>query len=639
MGGTRGGGATVPFTVDEIEAWRVNPRVNPRTKRPIVQGKEVHNMLKHASDTLDRAATMNGSIDPNIDEGENNVIAPTASTQVSNVIPTDVALVAHVKNVTNATNVTNVTSTANRTNPVADTVVAVDRQAGVISSRALLRQFRATADVPSPYREAMDHHFEMALGSYDAPFPLFRSIEDVEAVRITTPPLPYAVVNSSPSLRKLTITNCHDGQRKLTMALLDFLSTSFVRLECAPKDVIVVYAGASGLASAVASTVFPDLRMLLFDPHPNTLSHMPPGFQNKIVFKDTYHVLPSLYNKKKLTIFTGAAGWFDDETATFCRETVLPSYAGAKHLLFVSDVRSDTGELDIARDMRNQMRWTVLTGCSAYMHKFKIPYTDDPDAQEVLRMYRDLSDVPQDCLERRVQDPGTGTEREPVAGKRKDAGPKNETIPYLDGKLHVQVYGPQRTAELRLVGFPIDPKPTLPLFRYQKKVKLLEAKTNKGTSVRNDVGNDKKYVVREYDMQDIEDRMATFNVFYRGHARFASDHMHDDGDDAMYLPATYEVVAERAILMRCASVMVMSTKPFTASLVATTFNKMRSQLKSGMSSFTIKDPLVCSLISAAAEMKKHRLSPSVYAPHVLEWAAQILHVRPDATIPAELRPR
>jgi len=509
----------------------------------------------------------------------------------------------------------------------------------VLSSRTLLTDYRNKLVEDHLVDDGDDrcvlaHHFDVAIASYSDPLPLFRSLDDARL----EPLLRYSKVNATPDVRKLTITNSHDGQRKLTMALLEFVADSLMRLSCSPRDVVLVYAGASGLAGAVAASIFPGLRLLLYDPHPNTLSNIPSSFHDKAVFRDTYRVHPSLYNTRKMAVFTDRAGWFRDEVAEYCRDTVFPYY-GAKHMLFVSDVRGKTGELDIAANMRDQMRWTVVIGCSGYMHKFKIPYMDDAHAAEVLRTYREApeSDLPPDAIERGDQE-GGGNDR---------VG----SFPYLDGRLHVQVYGPQRTAELRLIGFSLDTTPSLPMFRYQKRLlndagkrAFPEEVPQKGEGEGGIEGGahgackkkKKRYRLRTYVAQDVEDRMATFNVFYRCHSRFASEDARVPpvallskclADQQRYLPNSYETVCERVILGKCAAVLNCSESGLA---------KMHNAIGAMLAGFTNKDPLVCALVSASMEMRKQQVRPEEYAPHVLTWARQVSRVRPDAAIPAEL---
>lgn len=137
-------------------------------------------------------------------------------------------------------------------------------------------------DSALPLKRTVEDHLDymMSLFGSESNKRTDKEIED-DREREDAVSVPYADIDRSLTLRKLSIANCHDGQRKLTMALLEFVSQAILRLQCAPSDLLVVYAGASGLASAITSSVFPGLKMVLYDPAPNTLSHMPVSYENK----------------------------------------------------------------------------------------------------------------------------------------------------------------------------------------------------------------------------------------------------------------------------------------------------------------------------------------------------------------------
>lgn len=528
------------LTPEELRTWRASPLINPRTGRAISKTGSVYREIEKQARQDEEDANNDNSSSNDTRRREKEMISSAPLLR--------------------------------------DVPRVLERQEGGEMSpvcRALVRQ-----------------HVDRALHSYDNPFPIntFRNLETADIPR----PFKYATLERSPTLRKLTITNCHDGQRKLAMALLEFVASGLLRLGCAPEDVLLVYAGASGLAGAIASSVFPGLRMVLYDPAPNTLSHMPGSFKGKAVFTDTFRVDPSSYASKRLAIFTEKAGWFGDDAARFCRDVVAP-YFKKRHVFFTSDVRSERGELDVARDMHDQMRWTMLTGCSAYMHKFRLPYMDSADTPRVLRVYNDLSDMPADLFAYHRRREGD----QPQLQEQ-----KTTTVPYLDGQLHVQLYARQRTDELRLVGFRDE---------------------------------DGKFAVRDYSVQSVEDKMATFNTIYRSHARFASPHFTaaktscegKKENDVYVLPASYEVVAEDDIVFSCARANGLHDEADIA--------KVHDIVCSMMATFTHKEPFVCSLVSAATEMKKRGLRVEEYAPHVLQWAADILRVRPNAAIPADFK--
>lgn len=387
-------------------------------------------------------------------------------------------------------------------------------------------------------------------------------------------------------LRSLTVPNCHDGQRKLSLALLEFLATALRTLQCTQEDILLVYAGASGLASVIAFTAFPHVRQVLFDPATNIVTHMPRGFKEARVFADTYRVpLTDLAAggsaATPLTIFTGSAGWFDDAAAAYCCQVLLPAL-GKRHLLFASDVRADTGELDIARDMQSQMRWTMIANAAMYMHKFRVPYADVPEAEQTYALYRSgFANAPLSRLMPSVR----------AFAKQSAASLPHGMFPYLDGDLYVQVNAHPRTAELRLIG----------------------AKRKTG------------FKHRVFSAHAIEDAMATFNTVYRMHARYAyppGTHPPLRGE----LPNTYDIVSEHAIVALCAY--TTAGNPSTGRSNATS---LHARINAILERFNSKNLLTCPFVSASVQHRKKNVPIPDY---MHEWALQVAAVVPDFTFAA-----
>ena len=354
------------------------------------------------------------------------------------------------------------------------------------------------AGIPRELRAKALLHVAQAKASSAAPVKLYRHLNEYPT---ELPDLTYGEVRRTRQLRDLEVFNCHNGQRKLTLSVLEFLAESLKKVPSS-KQVLVVYAGASGLATTIASTLFPEIKFVLYDKMPNTVDLISKSFRD-IAIHQQKHAVPD--TSKKIVVYQA---WFDDvEALKFSR------LSDAFEVLFISDVRKDdTSELAIANDMRDQQRWAVLTGSSAYMFKFRIPYEWSPEIQ---KCYLDVGH-----MEAAVKQVG----HKLALPKVGNSSSSSNNITYLDGDPFIQLYGRPNTAELRLIGFP--------------KV------SNKGV---------KTYNMSAYDGAEIENKMATFNCFYRSHARFWHGR-HSPSFFATTFPG-YEVVGEFAIASRCNQVM------------------------------------------------------------------------------------
>ncbi len=301
-------------------------------------------------------------------------------------------------------------------------------------------------------------HVEHAIASRNAPLKLFRTVDELCSMTrtVSTRAPTYDEINAVyPEVGEMSRSNCHNGQRKLALALLEFIALAISTLRIDESKVTVLYPGASGVAAAAAAEVFQHARFVLYDPAPNTLDLMPPASRSKfLILRKRTATVP--YGR--LILFTEGGGLFDDREAA--------KYAGIENLLFVSDIRMYRTENRIAKDMCDQQRWVVATKAAGYMLKFRMPYAWNKEVEE---RYSEAAS-------------GPGVQRVPAA----EASP--DCIPYLDGKLFLQLYPKQASAELRLIGFP----------------------------------RRSKYVVRPYHTKEIEDALALFNAVYRGHATFSA---------------------------------------------------------------------------------------------------------------------
>jgi hypothetical protein len=278
-----------------------------------------------------------------------------------------------------------------------------------------LEAFRKERKLPA----SINRHVDAALRSLKEPIPIFRTLEAWTVPKSAIPT--YAQV-SALGCNALSIVNCHNGQRKLTLSVLEFVCVALERLECKASDMVVVYAGASGLAVTIAAKLFPDLRFILYDPAPNTTALLDPSFKDVVVYTTKASADAGMHSwttGKQVTVCTGDAGWFNDDVAAALKTVTKRS----KHVAFISDVRVSNDEESIVKDMLNQQRWTGLLGATAYMFKFRVPYDE-----KLVSRYD-------------------------VHGKKGGDG----KLPYLDGSLYIQLYPRPTTAELRLIGFRVSP--------------------------------------------------------------------------------------------------------------------------------------------------------------------------------------
>lgn len=364
----------------------------------------------------------------------------------------------------------------------------------ICTSRAFLEGVAAELRAPphaTAASKALAVDVDVAAASHARPLTLFRSLDELDLPRAGR--VAYAAVQDLRVADRLAMTNCHSGQRKLVYGLLAFVAGALARLKCRAADAVVVYAGASGLAGAIAADVFPGLRLVMYDPDPSVVDLIPAAFpRSDVAVVRTPGQPPP---DARLVVHTGAAGWFDDAVAARVRAS---AGADGRRVLFVSDVRAETGEDDIVADMLRQQAWAVATGSEACLLKFRLPYVTAATAPAVRRRY--LDGLP----------PGL-------------AAPRNERgIPYLSGRLMVQTYAPQKSAELRLAAFR---------------------------------GRARKYAVAAYDPAEVEDKMAVFNAVFRSHALF------DPGDArtrealsaraADGLPPTYDLVLQARVEAEC----------------------------------------------------------------------------------------
>ena len=314
---------------------------------------------------------------------------------------------------------------------------------------------------------------ELAVGNlkavqktHDDPIDVYRSMSEfqvvAEAVRDDKRLLTYAdgtrlkTRDGKRFYDQMQLGNCHDGQMKLTLGLLEFVRDAVDYYESrAPRPVPrmhLVYVGASSVAAHAALLAFPDMRQTIFDPAPNMMDLMPKAYRDKTTVRKTFD---GMNREEQLSAFDA---YFDDDTPALMIKKRLRA---DELILYVSDIRIDAlTERGVATDMVRQQKWAVDLKCDWYMFKFRPPYsTRDATADGISAEYY--------------------------------TPPGEEHVPdhmyYLLGSLMLQPYAPVGSGELRLIGQRFKNKP----FRYV-----------------------------HYSLGRIEDLTFAHNHFWRGNAMF-----------------------------------------------------------------------------------------------------------------------
>jgi hypothetical protein len=240
-------------------------------------------------------------------------------------------------------------------------------------------------------------------------------------------------------------SKCHWGQKKLLLSEIQFFTRICKTLNIKSlKDYAVVYIGAAaGHHMPILYNLFPDLIWLLYDPAPFSKDIMKHPTKDKSVF---------VYNM-----------YFTDDTL----EHVRKNCQGRK-ILFISDIREETKEEDIIKDMRNQAFWGTELNSPFMLHKFRLPYEE-------------LEIIPKSNLQFKLNDKLFINPNLKIT--------KNKNMLYLKGDIYLQIFPPPYSGELRL-------------FVEQK---------------------DGKYEFAEYDYLDIENRLVYFNSYIRPYFYCSND--------------------------------------------------------------------------------------------------------------------
>ena len=244
---------------------------------------------------------------------------------------------------------------------------------------------------------------------------------------------------------KTVSTNCHIGQRKLTLALLEFLTLVRARHR---GPLLLVYAGASLVAATVAVELFRDVFVLAFDPNRKATVDNARHELGKDRLDRSLAVLEDLNARdadaaarafvlRRVVLCTGAAGTYGDDTHAFVAQTAKT--LGAQ-IAFASDVRSggDGKRTDlIMRDMLNQARWALQLQTPFFQFKFRMPFPDEMQGDTGKRILDEFKRF---------------AEFEALGLALPTRAPKGLKLPYLAGDLLLQVHPRPDTTEMRLTS-------------------------------------------------------------------------------------------------------------------------------------------------------------------------------------------
>lgn len=128
------------------------------------------------------------------------------------------------------------------------------------------------ADVVAKARKGSDESrvLENVMARSSERLPVHRTLSGMEGL-VGAPPMSYrelerAELTDGSSLRDvLSAANCHDGQAKLALMLLEFLAGSVSG--AGGRKFHLVYVGASAPAAEAARLAFPAVKQTIFDPN------------------------------------------------------------------------------------------------------------------------------------------------------------------------------------------------------------------------------------------------------------------------------------------------------------------------------------------------------------------------------------
>lgn len=263
---------------------------------------------------------------------------------------------------------------------------------------------------------------------------------------------PYAACNPLSFL----IRNGHSGQRKLCVAMMEFLSlvqTHQRKKNPTRRRLLVVYVGSSLLAAVAGAEAFPGTKFVCFDPawkmtvpvfHRESGQIATDAMNSRVrTFKHlSVDNVADALRHRDIVFVTDGAGKFATSTCRSMRD--LSARMRDYELVFVSDVRttlkqtlnkqtSKCKEVVIAEDMVMQAEWVKSLDVTYYSLKLRLPFVA---TKEIVDVYDGLRKSFSSDID------------EPYRRRLDNAS----TLPYLTGTCVLQKYARNMSTEMRLMG-------------------------------------------------------------------------------------------------------------------------------------------------------------------------------------------
>jgi|UniRef100_A0A6C0DZ61 hypothetical protein len=199
-------------------------------------------------------------------------------------------------------------------------------------------------------------------------------------------------------------SKCHSGQRKLFFSELEFLTRcgKYYKFD----ECCVLYVGAApGTHTNLLIKMFPDLHWVLYDPNQFDINQK--------------------YINKNVDIHTGYDGFFTDDKI---QDVLNNKFVKNRKILFICDMRLDTKQEQILKELIDQQRWIIKMGASMWSLKMRVPYNFDEITEY------DMSDIKDKIYE------------------YDSFKIKPGYLLYLYGNIVTQLYAKPYSTEMRLIG-------------------------------------------------------------------------------------------------------------------------------------------------------------------------------------------